>query len=94
MAEAAKATTKRRWRRRLLATAALFALLAGIGIAVERYVIRADRYIPFLVEEIERATQLPAGISRLDVASILAQAAMACRSAEAMEKLYRKLAKG
>lgn len=31
-------------------------------------------------------------ISRLDVASILAQAAMACRSAEAMEKLYRKLA--
>lgn len=31
-------------------------------------------------------------ISRLDVASILAQAAIACRSAEAMEKLYRKLA--
>jgi len=31
-------------------------------------------------------------ISRLDVASILAQAALACRSAEAMEKLYRKLA--
>lgn len=31
-------------------------------------------------------------ISRLDVASILAQAAMACRSAEAMAKLYRKLA--
>ncbi|MBL9132592.1 MAG: squalene/phytoene synthase family protein [Verrucomicrobiaceae bacterium] len=30
-------------------------------------------------------------ISRLDVASILAQAALACRSAEAMEKLYRKL---
>jgi farnesyl-diphosphate farnesyltransferase len=33
-------------------------------------------------------------ISRLDVASILAQAAIACRSAEAMERLYRKLAKG
>ena len=31
-------------------------------------------------------------ISRLDVASILAQAAIACRSPEAMEKLYRKLA--
>ncbi|MFM2143122.1 MAG: hypothetical protein RLZZ476_1666, partial [Verrucomicrobiota bacterium] len=31
-------------------------------------------------------------ISRLDVASILAQAALACRSPEAMEKLYRKLA--
>ena len=31
-------------------------------------------------------------ISRLDVASILAQAAIACRSAEAMEKLYRRLA--
>ena len=31
-------------------------------------------------------------ISRLDVASILAQAAIACRSAAAMEKLYRKLA--
>ena len=31
-------------------------------------------------------------ISRLDVASILAQAAIACRSGEAMEKLYRKLA--
>ncbi len=31
-------------------------------------------------------------ISRLDVASILAQAALACRSSEAMEKLYRKLA--
>jgi farnesyl-diphosphate farnesyltransferase len=31
-------------------------------------------------------------ISRLDVASILAQAAIACRSAEAMERLYRKLA--
>ncbi|WP_395751087.1 squalene/phytoene synthase family protein [Prosthecobacter sp.] len=31
-------------------------------------------------------------ISRLDVASILAQAAIACRSAGAMEKLYRKLA--
>jgi farnesyl-diphosphate farnesyltransferase len=31
-------------------------------------------------------------ISRLDVASILAQAAIACRSATAMEKLYRKLA--
>jgi farnesyl-diphosphate farnesyltransferase len=30
-------------------------------------------------------------ISRLDVASILAQAAIACRSAGAMEKLYRKL---
>ncbi|MCF7789774.1 MAG: squalene/phytoene synthase family protein [Prosthecobacter sp.] len=33
-------------------------------------------------------------ISRLDVASILAQAAIACRSATAMEKLYRKLAQG
>ncbi len=33
-------------------------------------------------------------ISRLDVASILAQAAIACRSSEAMEKLYRKLAQG
>lgn len=33
-------------------------------------------------------------ISRLDVASILAQAAIACRSAEAMERLYRKLAQG
>jgi len=31
-------------------------------------------------------------ISRLDVASILAQAAIACRSATAMDKLYRKLA--
>lgn len=31
-------------------------------------------------------------ISRLDVASILAQAAIACRNSEAMEKLYRKLA--
>lgn len=31
-------------------------------------------------------------ISRLDVASILAQAAIACRSRDAMEKLYRKLA--
>ncbi|WP_395740826.1 phytoene/squalene synthase family protein [Prosthecobacter sp.] len=31
-------------------------------------------------------------ISRLDVASILAQAAIACRSSAAMEKLYRKLA--
>ncbi len=31
-------------------------------------------------------------ISRLDVASILAQTALACRSAEAMERLYRKLA--
>ncbi len=31
-------------------------------------------------------------ISRLDVASILAQAAIACRSSKAMEKLYRKLA--
>ncbi|MBN8421294.1 MAG: squalene/phytoene synthase family protein [Verrucomicrobia bacterium] len=31
-------------------------------------------------------------ISRLDVASILAQAAIACRSASAIEKLYRKLA--
>lgn len=31
-------------------------------------------------------------ISRLDVASILAQTAIACRSGEAMEKLYRKLA--
>ena len=30
-------------------------------------------------------------ISRLDVASILAQAVMACRSPEALEKLYRKL---
>ena len=33
-------------------------------------------------------------ISRLDVASILAQAAIACRNAAAMEKLYRKLALG
>ncbi len=33
-------------------------------------------------------------ISRLDVASILAQTALACRSAEAMERLYRKLAAG
>ena len=33
-------------------------------------------------------------ISRLDVASILAQAAIACRSSGAMEKLYRKLAEG
>jgi farnesyl-diphosphate farnesyltransferase len=31
-------------------------------------------------------------ISRLDVASILAQAAIACRNAEAIGKLYRKLA--
>lgn len=31
-------------------------------------------------------------ISRLDVASILAQAALACRSPEALERLYRKLA--
>lgn len=31
-------------------------------------------------------------ISRLDVASILAQAAIACRSSAAIEKLYRKLA--
>lgn len=31
-------------------------------------------------------------ISRLDVASILAQAAIACRSAAAIDKLYRKLA--
>ncbi len=31
-------------------------------------------------------------ISRLDVASILAQAAIACRSGEAIERLYRKLA--
>ncbi|MBE7498642.1 MAG: squalene/phytoene synthase family protein [Verrucomicrobiaceae bacterium] len=31
-------------------------------------------------------------ISRLDVASILAQAAIACRGAEPLEKLYRKLA--
>ena len=29
-------------------------------------------------------------ISRLDVASILAQVAMACRGTDAMEKLYRK----
>lgn len=33
-------------------------------------------------------------ISRLDVASILAQAAIACRSGGAMERLYRKLAQG
>ena len=33
-------------------------------------------------------------ISRLDGASILAQAAIACRNAAAMEKLYRKLALG
>jgi farnesyl-diphosphate farnesyltransferase len=30
-------------------------------------------------------------ISRLDVASILAQAMIACRSPEALERLYRKL---
>lgn len=39
-------------------------------------------------EQIQRGIK----ISRLDVANILAQAAIACRSAEAMEKLYRKLA--
>jgi hypothetical protein len=30
-------------------------------------------------------------ISRLDVASILAQAMIACRNPEALERLYRKL---
>lgn len=38
-------------------------------------------------EEIQRGIK----ISRLDVAGILAQAAIACRNAEAVEKLYRKL---
>ncbi len=41
-------------------------------------------------EEVQRGIK----ISRLDVASILAQAVIACRSPEAVEKLYRKLAAG
>ncbi len=39
-------------------------------------------------EEVQRGIK----ISRLDVASILAQAAIACRNPAAVEKLYRKLA--
>ena len=54
-------------RRFLVVLAFLSVVLVGAWYAIERYVLDIDRYRDMLVEEIERATGLAAGIGELDL---------------------------